>query len=403
MTAKLGDKKLADQVINAYSTNMDGLIPRACSNIGIDQTRCQALQKVLGRGKEGVVTNEERTELKKHFSDQFINELAGTDGKRALQERVKWLSQYAVFRSLRWHNKSLEERRKIVRELGDIGSHAEDAIPSVKDILSDCDLIAKIKKGSPTGRSLSEPNEYQICIDATDTLAKIGSASIPTLLEATKNADVNVRIVAIRALGRLGKNDGNLVLPALTKALTSEDKSVREAAAYALCELGSAGVPALVDALKNNHDSTVKRIAAYGLGNIKSKDAVDALALALSNPDWQIHWSAIAALIKTGAAAIPILERELYNDKNKYNGDKRRSVVVALREIGRPASDALIKALNHWDSSVRMIAAGAIGEWVEERAISALESIVKYDYSPGCVKAAKEALDKINAKRKTSK
>ena len=81
-------------------------------------------------------------------------------------------------------------------------------------------------------------------------------------------------LLAASALGKIG---GESAIPTLVEALKGEDSNVRSSAASALGEIGGeSAVPALIEILKDE-DSNVRRRAAAGLEQI----AVDSLASGL--------------------------------------------------------------------------------------------------------------------------
>lgn len=64
---------------------------------------------------------------------------------------------------------------------------------------------------------------------APGALAKIGSPAVPALVEALRDEHKDVRSSAAYALGRIGP-DAKAAVPALVEALKDEDEGVREAA-----------------------------------------------------------------------------------------------------------------------------------------------------------------------------
>jgi len=120
-----------------------------------------------------------------------------------------------------------------------------------------------------------------------------------------KDADPNVRRVAINALGKIG--DASAV-PALVKALGDEDYNIRWNAASALGEIGDVcAIPNLIKALNDKHAS-VRHGVATALGEFRDASAVPALVKVLKDEVWPVRWCAVGALGKIGdVAAIPAL------------------------------------------------------------------------------------------------
>ena len=167
------------------------------------------------------------------------------------------------------------------------------------------------------------------------------------------------------------------------------DKDVRCGAAYALGDIrDKRAVQPLIKAL-GDENKDVRKNAARALGNIGDKRAVEPLIKVLGDEDKWVRYEAARALGKIGEPAIEPLIKAL-GDGNKYvrknaakalgnTGDKRAvaplikalgdgdelvrmNAAWALRNIGKPAVEPLIKALGDGDWNVRYYAAEALGK-----------------------------------------
>jgi hypothetical protein len=90
-----------------------------------------------------------------------------------------------------------------------------------------------------------EPTEREI---AAAALGRIGRAAVPSLIQALKNRDPDVRKEAALVLARIGP-DAFQAVPDLTALLDDENEEVRKAAARALGQIGpdaAEAVPALM-------------------------------------------------------------------------------------------------------------------------------------------------------------
>jgi HEAT repeat protein len=86
----------------------------------------------------------------------------------------------------------------------------------------------------------------------------------------------------------------------------------------------------LISALKDS-DESVRRRAAYALGEIRDKRAVEPLISALKDSDGNVRGSAASALGKIGdERALPELERVVMT---AYDNDARRTAREAIRKI----------------------------------------------------------------------
>jgi len=93
-----------------------------------------------------------------------------------------------------------------------------------------------------------QPTEQEV---AAMALGRIGKAAVPSLVQAMRHRDAEVRKQAALVLARIGPPAEEAV-PELTAALDDEDEDVRKAAARALGQIGPAAagaVPALMRTL----------------------------------------------------------------------------------------------------------------------------------------------------------
>lgn len=248
---KIGDAKLAQRVIEAYASGLDALTSKECTELKIDTQHCAALQKALGKGAEGVVTEEESKDLAgAGFSDEFIKGLAGTDGKRALIERVKWLGDHAVKKWWRI-DASTFHRENMWDELGGSGPAA---VPL---------LIERLRDG-----------DAQVRAHACQSLGNIRPAAvsaIPALIDKLKDIDDDVRERAAGGLAGIGRSAAPAV-PALVVALGDKNADVVWNVIGALAMIGPAAAPAVPELIGMLNDEErvvyVRRRAALALGNI---------------------------------------------------------------------------------------------------------------------------------------
>ncbi len=129
--------------------------------------------------------------------------------------------------------------------------------------------------------SLAEKNDA-IQKESTRALIKIGSKSVPYLVEALNNSNPDVRKFAARALGII--QDKRSEEP-LIKVLGDENLEVAAAAALSLGTVGTEkSVTPLIKAL-DVKDMTIKINASISLGQLESKDSVAPLTKVMENDD----------------------------------------------------------------------------------------------------------------------
>ncbi len=179
--------------------------------------------------------------------------------------------------------------------LGSIGS--QDSVPLLIDALKE---------------------EGQRRYAAAWALGEIGSMDgVPILVEAIQSEDDVLRKTAVRALVKIGPEVEDDVIPVLrneadqkaqraavrvlgeikgpgaVSLLEAVDGDNRDAAVWALGRIGAPGsLLTLIDAL-NDERWVVRRQAAEALGNLEIVDAVEALRLALEDPEPVVReWAA---------------------------------------------------------------------------------------------------------------
>jgi len=127
-------------------------------------------------------------------------------------------------------------------------------------------------------------------------------STLPELIAALSDSDIETRIVAAQALGAMGP-DAETAVPALTRNLYYDVPHVRTAAAWALGEIGPAAkpaVPVLIVVLLTGSDNA-REAAAVALGKIQDSTAVPALASGLYDESpWVRIFSAEAIARLTG-------------------------------------------------------------------------------------------------------
>jgi HEAT repeat protein len=122
-------------------------------------------------------------------------------------------------------------RESTAEALGYTGPHSAKAVPA---------LVAAVKdeKNAPRhwGPDGGGGGSIRIREMVAETLAKIGEAAVPGLIECLETPIPDVRAQAARALGQIGPT-AKAAAPALEKALQDENEEVRSSAAQALKDI----------------------------------------------------------------------------------------------------------------------------------------------------------------------
>ena len=197
--------------------------------------------------------------------------------------------------------------------------------------------------------------------NAAITLGQIGASTrdaVPALIQTLQDQKIEgfVRSNAAITLGQIGTEDGVYVLIQALK--NDQDTEVRKAAAGALGAIGDKAVdavPVLIQAL-NDQNRRVRGIVAYALGQIGTPEAIKAvdkavstLIQALKNQDAAVRANAAEVLGMAGESAVPALIQALKNQ----DAAVRKGAILALGSIGSEGTvSALIQALQNDQSAI---------------------------------------------------
>ena len=197
---------------------------------------------------------------------------------------------------------------------------------------------------------------------ATFGLGLINSVSaLDPLIATLRDAAAGVRANAAWALGRI---DNGKALPPLIGLFRDSDVRVREAAVVAVGHIDSvSSVPALMRVLQNDEAPSVRRVAAWALGQKGAREAGGVLATQLGKEsDARVREMIVWALAETRAtSATPALSSALQRDADDA---VRETAAWALAELGDRSSVEVLGAVidNDRSSRVRGTAAWAIGQ-----------------------------------------
>jgi HEAT repeat protein len=216
----------------------------------------------------------------------------------------------------------LRIQESVVSALSRIQPGMKEAVPALVGVLNDGDI--KVRS------------------TAIDALSKIGSPSVPALIDSLKVEDK--RAAALETLGKIGPS-AEPAIGALVELLRRADAPTLISIVDALGAIGVPAVPALVSELPEMQVS-VRRHSIRVLGRIlpAAKQVVPVLVAALAEPS--VSEDAVVALGQFGLEAqdaIPALLDHL----PKASWTMRQGIYAALGSIGQPAVPALVKCLGN--------------------------------------------------------
>ena len=159
----------------------------------------------------------------------------------------------------------------------------------------------------------------------TMALLRIGTQGTEPLLIALNAERVNVRMIAAEVLGVLG------ILPAgpyLEDRLgTDQHAMVRVGAAHAVGRLGlPSSIPVLLQTIAHDQDIEVLAAACTALGRITDPETIPALEHALANPSPTVRIAAALAMIAMGGPGLARLR--LVAQQDAFGGDAAREILA---------------------------------------------------------------------------
>ena len=319
--------------------------------------------------------------------------------------------------------KSTEQRVTIVQKIGNLGRHANDAIPVLENLLRSPkeDLanqaarsLAQIGAASvPALAAALQDEDPAVGWRALWALSVVGpdaTEGVPEVLKLLDHPQEKVRAAAIFTLGEIGpvaddtatrivksirtpsatvryqailaiRKAGAEIIPELQALLQDDDPDIRTAAGYAVSLFGNkakAAIPAL-EAVLDDQDKNVREAAAYALGSMEqaAANSLPKLIDLIQDPEYDVQTTAFRAAIAVGTGD-PRLMKALREANNKG----KWAVPFMLREFAmnpQGAVDHLIKKLEGKDSGLRLSAAWALGQigLPARDAVPALEKTLK--------------------------
>ncbi|MBI4488899.1 MAG: HEAT repeat domain-containing protein [Deltaproteobacteria bacterium] len=232
-------------------------------------------------------------------------------------------------------------------------------------------------------------------------LGKIGD---PQAVEALARA-LNDKASEVRKAATTALTQFHAVAP-LLKGPEDKNESVRAAAAEGLGEIGDASAAdALADILKYEKVWNVRQKAMWALARIGDERAVEPLAATLKEGDFDDQYKAAVALGKIGGVTAAEVLVAVLPDTNSFRkswaealvkigssaveplvttlktGEWRLqyAVMEVLVQIGSPAVEHLLALLKDVNSRARSLAARALGQIADERAVPTLVSALNDD------------------------
>jgi len=242
---------------------------------------------------------------------------------------------------------------------------SEQAVHVVIDALGDPDPVVRRSAATALGEARS-------------------AQAVAALGQTLSDPEVGVRVETVRALGAI---DDDSVLPLLISALKDPGVGVRQAAVEMLARWRSPGVARRLAAALASAD--LRRAAGSLLESI-GPAAVEPLVEVIPRADRETAATA-GALLERIAGPEPFVRRL----SSRAPEERLRAVEALGAMTGPGAAERLVGSLDDPDRSVRVRAAGLLGDLGDQRAAEALKRAFLNDPVAEVSAAAEEALRRL--------
>ena len=230
--------------------------------------------------------------------------------------------------------------------------------------------------------ALKDP-EDAVQNDAAEALAIIGDeAIVEQLIENLDEPRACVRRYSAYVLGQLAKEQDDRrnchdIVEALLPLTKDEDNLVRRDVIYSLSEIGAPSSKSIFIEGLNDEDPTVRRYSAGALGQMKGRDAEEALTSAYKlETDKNTRRNIAAALTGLGTrAALSIIIENLPNEAEIV----RMDFATKLADVGTPLAIQTLSELvvSDWSPRVRTNAAAGLLKAKDPSTLQVLRTALK--------------------------
>jgi len=222
--------------------------------------------------------------------------------------------------------------------------------------------------------------DYNFKVQVIRELEKIGTSSVPILIDALKDEDSRIRGETARALSKI---KDERVVESLIDLLNDRDSFVRRDAIFSLgIQKDKKAIKPLIKAMQDK-DILVRRAVIQALGRIGDKEATFTLIDALKDEDVQIRRNVAEAFINiSDERAISSLISAL-KDKDETVRHFSLRALDSFYNKGIIKKDEIIKHLieaindSYWNNRVLVVA--MLGKTKDKRVIKPLINGLRYE------------------------
>lgn len=305
-------------------------------------------------------------------------------------------------------------RLAALHALADIGEPAASAVPAIAALLDGSvgtltvQAAATLERLGPKAvpalvQKLQDKSLQPLIIQSLGGMLEAGASAVPDLVSLLKTAEPERQQEILLALGMIGPGARDAVPSIREIARATKEPKVIAAAIFAIVKIdGEGAAEPLQKTLRSSTDPTVRLACAWGLMTLRStdpedirlsvgileeglkhksplvrKEAAGALALAgpaardsvpklvalLDDPEFEVRWAGLQALMELGPVAITAIPRLRELLQQLPEGPPRHAVVYTLGKIGpraKSVAPTLLEMLHSSDEQTKAVAGWAL-------------------------------------------
>lgn len=234
----------------------------------------------------------------------------------------------------------------------------------IKPIIDPASIYPKIE---------ADPSDYMANLFSIYVMAalwEIGKPAVPSLIAVVedRNRACSCRCFGCVALGAIADPQSIEPLMIILRDRT-EDMYVRENAVLALMCMGKQVLEPMLAVLRDKDADVYGLAAACQILMTIGKPAIEGLIRALEDERYKVRSFATIALAGIGD---PCVIESLHSMKTDRNKEVRKNALFLLQEIGNPSVDSYRSLLFHYDNVCKQVAAAALGNIGDSRAVEDL-------------------------------
>ncbi len=266
------------------------------------------------------------------------------------------------------HSENPFIRGEAIRELASLGEKAEIALPLLIELLADTSSVVWQKDDKIMSSSIDR--------EALQAIINIGKPAVKPLIKAVKSNNVYLKRNAIEALGKL---KDPLAVETVIEVLDDKDTYVRKNSAEALGEIGDPrAIMPLVKAI-NDKKTCVRDASLDALKKIINKlnniNSLELITDLITHENLSVRKIAVESI--KGKQSKRTAELLILAMKDE-NPEIRKMATDAILNIGKPAIEPLINALNNDNIEIKISSAFLLGEIKASEAVEALINTLTY-------------------------